>query len=120
MVRGFGFAFMGIIDLVRIQRNAQVHLFVIIVLIAVSLAWRISAMEWVGLILTMTLVLSLEAMNTAVEAVVDLASPEYHVLAKRAKDVAAGAVLIGAIGAVFIALIIFGPRLLALVTALVS
>ncbi len=120
MVRGFGFAFMGIIDLIRIQRNAQVHLFIIIVLIAVSLVWRISAIEWVCLILTMTLVLSLEAMNTAIEAVVDLASPEYHLLAKRAKDVAAGAVLIGAIGAVFIALIIFGPRLLVLLTALVS
>jgi diacylglycerol kinase len=116
MIVGFKYAFRGIFDLIRLQRNAQVHVFVITVLVAVSLAWKVSATEWLVLILTMTLVLAMEAMNTAVEAVVDLASPEYHPLAKRAKDVAAGAVLLTAIGAVFIALIIFGPRLLALMT----
>jgi diacylglycerol kinase len=115
MVVGFKYAFVGIFDLIRLQRNAQVHVFVIVVLVVASLAWRVSATEWLVLILTMTLVLAMEAMNTAVEAVVDLASPEYHRLAKRAKDVAAGAVLLAAIGAIFIALIIFGPRLVALI-----
>lgn len=120
MIVGFKYAFRGIFDLIRLQRNAQVHVFVIVVLVVVSLAWKVSATEWLVLILTMTLVLAMEAMNTAVEAVVDLASPEYHPLAKRAKDVAAGAVLIAAVGAVFVALIIFGPRLLALVAPYAS
>lgn len=118
MIRGFGYAFVGIVDLVRVQRNAQVHVFVTAVLIVVSLAWGLSPTEWMILILTMTMVLAMEAINTAVEAVVDLVSPDYHVLAKRAKDVAAGGVLIAAIGAVFIALVLFGPRLLALAAAL--
>lgn len=120
MICGFGYAFVGIFDLVRTQRNAQVHVFVITVLVVVSVAWKVSATEWLILILTMTLVLSMEAMNTAVEAVVDLTSPEYHPLAKRAKDIAAGAVLITAIGAVFVALIIYGPRLLAFIAQLAA
>jgi diacylglycerol kinase (ATP) len=117
MIHGFGYAFVGIVDLVRVQRNAQVHVFVIAVLVLVSLAWGLSPTEWLVLILTMSMVLAMEAINTAVEAVVDLVSPDYHPLAKRAKDVAAGGVLITAIGAVFVALIIFGPRLLALASA---
>ena len=71
-------------------------------------------MEWIALILTIALVLGMEAVNTAVESVVDLVSPEYHPLAKQAKDVAAGAVLLVAIGAACVALLLFGARLLAL------
>lgn len=120
VIKGFGYALEGIVDLVRMQRNAQIHVFVIVVLVVASIAWRLSALEWMILVLTMGLVLSMEAINTAVEAVVDLASPDYHLLAKRAKDVAAGGVLITAIAAVIVALIMFGPRLLVLLAWLIG
>ena len=67
--------------------------------------------EWVAVVLCCALVISLECMNTAVEAVVDLASPDIHPLAKRAKDCAAGAVLISAVGAAVVGCVVFLPRL---------
>jgi len=116
--RSFGYAFAGIVQLIRLQRNAQVHLFVTIVICAASWAWGLSRIEWLILVLTIVLVLAMEAINTAVEAVVDLASPEYHPLAKLAKDVAAGGVLLVALGAVVIALLLYGGRLLDLAQGL--
>ena len=78
-------------------------------------AWlRITALEWAVLVLAMALVLVLEALNTAVELTVTLASPERHPLAKAAKDVAAGMVLIAAIASVVVGVVILGPRLIGL------
>jgi len=75
-------------------------------------AWlRITALEWAVLVLTMALVLALEALNTAIELTVTLASPQRHPLAKAAKDVAAAMVLIAAIASVIVGLVILGPRL---------
>jgi diacylglycerol kinase len=75
-------------------------------------AWlRISALEWCAVVLAITLVWVAEALNTALERLTDLASPQYHPLAGKAKDIAAGAVLLAAIGAISIGVIIFGPRL---------
>src|SRR3712207_5445595 len=108
VIRSFAYAIAGIGQLIRRQRNAQVHLFVTVIVCLASLAWGLSRMEWIALILTVALVLGMEAVNTAVEAVVDLVSPEYHPLAKQAKDVAAGAVLLVAIGAACVALLLFG------------
>ena len=112
LIRSFGYAFAGIGQLVRRQRNAQIHVFVTLVLLVASWAWGLSRIEWLILILTIALVLGMEAMNTALEAVVDLASPQLHPLAKQAKDVAAGAVLLVAIGAAGVALLLYGRRLL--------
>jgi diacylglycerol kinase (ATP) len=67
--------------------------------------------EWLALILTIALVLAAEGVNTAVEATVDLASPGYHPLARTAKDVAAGTVLLTAVAAVLVGAVIFVPRL---------
>ena len=89
-----------------------------LLILAISLLWGLSRLEWLILILTIALVLSMEALNTAVEAVVDLVSPQFHPLAKLAKDVAAGGVLIAAVGAVFVALLLYGERVLALARAL--
>ncbi len=114
LARSFGFAFAGINWTIRTQRNAQVHLVVLIAVIIAGFALQVSAGEWLALILSMALVLALEAMNSAVEAVVDLVSPHYHPLARHAKDAAAGAVLLGAIGAAAVGLIVFVPKLLAL------
>ena len=120
LVRSFGYAFAGIARLVRQQRNAQIHVGLTLLILGISLAWGLSRLEWLVLVLTISLVLSMEAINTAVEAVVDLASPQFHPLAKLAKDVAAGGVLIAAIGAVVIALLLYGERLLRLARTLIG
>ena len=73
-------------------------------------------LEWIAVILAIGLCMTAEAFNTAIESVVDLASPEQHPLAGRAKDVAAGAVLLAAMTAVVVGVIVFGPRLLAIVS----
>jgi len=101
--------------MLRTQRNAQIHFVATLVVVAAGFIFGVGIGEWIALVLAITLVLALEALNTALEAVVDLASPQLHPLAKRAKDVAAGAVLIGAIGAAVVGCLIFIPRLLALV-----
>ena len=108
---GFGYAFRGIWILIRSQRNAQVHCLAIAVVLFFGWLLDINANEWLAVSLISVMVLALEAVNTAIESVVDLVSPEYHPLAGRAKDVAAGAVLIAAIGALIIAAIIVWPRL---------
>jgi undecaprenol kinase len=82
------------------------------VVVAVVAAWvRVTAVEWAVLVLTIALVLALEALNTAIELVVTLASPERHPLAKAAKDVSAAMVLIAAIASVIVGAIVLGPRL---------
>lgn len=118
LIRSFGFAFAGVGAMLRTQRNAQIHTVAMIVVVVAGWFFGVTAGEWIALILATALVLALEALNTALEAVVDLVSPQPHPLAKKAKDVAAGAVLIGAIGAALVGCIIFVPRLLALLTSL--
>jgi len=113
LVHSFGYAFAGIAHMLRTQRNAQIHLAITLLVLAAGVFFRITIAEWLALVLAIALVLSLEALNTAVEAVVDLAAPRFEPLAKRAKDAAAGAVLVSAIGAALAGLLVFVPRLLA-------
>ena len=95
----------------RTQRNAWIHA-VVATLVFIAAVWlQISRDEWTIVILTTTMVFAAEFINTAIEAVVDLASPEKHPLAKVGKDVGAGAVLISALAAVLIGLLILGPPL---------
>ena len=114
VLRSFVFAFAGLAWMARTQRNAQVHLLITTIVIVAGVFFQVSVGEWLALILAIAVVLALEAMNTAVEAVVDLASPQLHPLAKRAKDAAAGSVLIGAIGAAVVGCVVFVPRFWAL------
>jgi diacylglycerol kinase len=79
--------------------------------LALAFALGLSQVEIAILILTIVLVLILEAVNTVVETVCNLVSPGYHPLVKRAKDVAAAAVLLSALAAIGVALVLFGPRL---------
>src|SRR5687767_8563804 len=111
LLRSFRFAFAGLGYLLRTQRNARIH--VILGAIACALAaWlRVSRVEWAVLVFTIALVLILEGLNTAVEAAIDLASPEIHPLAKAAKDLAAGMVLVAAIASVAVGLLILAPPL---------
>jgi diacylglycerol kinase (ATP) len=110
----FRYAFAGVGYLLWTQRNAKIHTALGLAAVALGFLLRIERGEWLALVLTIVVVLAAEGVNTAVEAAVDLASPAYHPLAKVAKDVAAGTVLLTAIGAVIVGLILFLPHLLPL------
>lgn len=98
---------------VRTQRNTWIELAAAAVVVVVGLWLHIAALEWAVLALTIALVLALEAVNSAVEAVVDLVSPDYHELARIAKDCAAGAMIFAVLGSLAVAAAIFGPHLAA-------
>lgn len=107
----FGYAIQGIIKCAWPQRNFQIH-FVATIVVSLTAWWlECSRIEWAILLITMGFVLVSETINTAIETVVDLVSPEYHELAGLAKDVAAGAVLLAALTALGVALVILAPRL---------
>jgi len=108
------FAFRGVGFLLRTQTNARLHLVATVVVIGAGFGFQISRAEWLAIVAAIGLVWTAEGVNTAIEAVVDLVSPEQHPLAGRAKDVAAGAVLLAALAAAVIGLLVFGTRLLAL------
>jgi diacylglycerol kinase len=110
-IESFGYAFKGIVTLFSSQPNARIHAVVLTIVVAFGFYFNIEKTEWLVITLVAALVLSAEAMNTAVEFVVDLASPDYHPLAGKAKDVAAAAVLLAAFGAVIVGLIIFLPKI---------
>ena len=112
--RSFIYAFRGIFYVVRTQRNMQVHLGIGALAVALGLFLGLSWGEWAALIVAMTVVYCLEMVNTVVEATVDLITREYHPLAQVAKDAAAGAVLLGAIGAIGVGIVLFLPKLLRL------
>ena len=115
-IASFAYAFHGLWYALRTQRNARVHVIVALVAVILGIALRISPIEFALIFVAITGVFVSEMFNTVLELCVDLASPEYHPLAKIAKDVAAGAVLISAILSIIIALFIFGPHLLALLS----
>ena len=110
-IRSFGYAFKGIATFFRTQAHAKVHLLAIAMITPLGLWLGLSPLEWCAIVICMGMVLTLEAVNTAIEFTVDLASPQHHPLAGKAKDVAAGAVLIGAIFAAIVWAIIFLPKL---------
>lgn len=110
----FRFAFQGLAELLRSQPNARIHLLAAVVVVAAGLYFRISRTEWAVLAVCIALVMALEAANTAIEYLTDLVSPDFHPLAGKAKDVAAAAVLVAALGAAAAGLVIFGPRIWAL------
>lgn len=115
LLRSFGFAFQGIFYVIRTQRNMQIHLGAGLIVIAFGLFFWVSPAEWAALLTMMALIYCLEMLNTVIESLVDMITGEYHPLAKVAKDVGAGAVLMAAIFAVGVALVIFAPRILHLI-----
>lgn len=115
LYESFGYAFEGIWTGIRKERNMKIHCLAIICVTVAGTFFHISAVEWCVCLLLFALVASLELVNTAVEAVVDLVTEERKPLAKIAKDTAAGAVLFSAVISVIIGCIIFIPYLLELV-----
>jgi len=116
-VRSFGYAFKGLGTMVASQQNAWIHAVATLVVVLAGLRFDLSIVEWCLVVLTITLVWAAEALNTALEFLTDLASPDYHPLAAKAKDIAAGGVLITAIGSVLIGILIFGPYVMRSVKA---
>jgi diacylglycerol kinase len=104
--------------MLRTQRNAWIHAVISTVVFVLGLWLGLGRMEWAIILLTVAVVWMAEFVNTALEAVVDLASPDLHPLAKVGKDVAAAAVLVGAVTAVLVGLLILGPPLWARVSVL--
>jgi undecaprenol kinase len=112
LFRSFAYAFAGIWAGLKQERNLQIHFGISMAVILLGFFLHISAVEWLFIFLSIGGMLAAELMNSAIERVVDLVTSEYHPLAKQAKDMAAGAVLLFAITSVVIGLVIFSPRLI--------
>jgi diacylglycerol kinase (ATP) len=112
--RSFRCAFQGLWIMLRSQHNAWIHAALTAAVIAAGFALRLTTGEWCWVVLAMVAVWTAEALNTAFEFLCDVASPEFHPLVQKSKDVAAGAVLVSAVGALVIGLLVLGPKLLAL------
>lgn len=110
LYQSFGYAFEGIFSGIRKERNMKIHCIAVICVVIAGVIFNISRIEWCLCFILFGLVLSLELVNTAVEAVVDLVTEEHRPLAKLAKDTAAGAVLIAAIMAALVGMVIFLPK----------
>ncbi|MGB7874679.1 MAG: diacylglycerol kinase family protein [Anaerolineales bacterium] len=110
-IRSFGYAFRGWWHVLRTQQNAWIHAIISTAVIIVSLWLRLPPRDWAVLLVTIAMVWAAEFFNTAIEAVVDLASPVHHPLAEVGKDVGAAAVLIAALAAIGVGLLILGPPL---------
>lgn len=110
-LQAFTHAFRGIITFFTETYHAKIHLLATVFVLAVGAWLKISALEWVSVLLCITMVFVAEAINSAIEYTVDLKTKEKHPLAKKAKDVSAAAVLLAAIFSVIIAIIIFYPKL---------
>ncbi len=111
LYKSFGYAFEGIFNTIFYERNMQIHSLVTVLVVIFGIILKISLIEWFICMLLFAIVLSLELVNTAIEAVVDLVTEEKKPLAKKAKDAVAGAVLISAISAAIMGGIILFPKL---------
>ena len=111
-LRSFAYAWAGLRTLLRTQHNAWIHAAATLLVIAAGAYFRLGAGEWLWLVLAITLVWTAEAFNTALELLADAVTPEPHPLIGQAKDVAAGAVLLAALGALVIGALVLGPHVL--------
>ena len=112
LINSFKYAIEGIISSFKTERNMKIQVLAMIVVIALGLFFKLNKVEWCFIIIAIASVISAELFNTAIETVVDMVSPERNPKAKLAKDIAAGAVLVVAIGAAIIGFIIFGPQII--------
>lgn len=108
-IHSFRYAFHGLHHVLQTQRNAWIHSGIATAVFIVGLWLQIPPRDWAVIVLAAALVFSAEFLNTSIEAVVDLASPDKHPLAKIGKDVGAAAVLVSALAAIIIGLLLLGP-----------
>ena len=110
-LKSFKYAFNGLKILFREEPNAKIHLFAAICVLIAGFAFRISGGEWIAVVLCIGLVIALEALNSAIENIADFVSSEKHEAIKKVKDLAAGAVLVGAIASAIVGLVVFLPKI---------
>jgi len=110
-------AFSGLRRLVATERHFQLHLLAAACAVILAGLLGFNRVEWAILVITIGLVLAAEGLNTAIERAIDTTTPGFHPLAKAAKDISAGAVLIAAIASVIVALLLYLPKLWALLSA---
>jgi diacylglycerol kinase len=111
----FKYAFNGLFYAIQTQKNIRIHLVATVVVLLFSALVKIKTLELALILIVVGMVWIAEIFNTAVEKIVDLCSPQYHLLAKLSKDLAAAGVLVAAITAVLIGVIIFLPYILKLI-----
>jgi diacylglycerol kinase len=114
-IKSFAYAFKGIFIAFKTQHNIWIHSLAIIVVLTAGFIFKLNLQEWSLVVLAIGLVLVTEMINTAIEWLVDLLSPEYKEKAGLIKDVAAGAVLIAAVISVIIGIIVFLPKMIELI-----
>lgn len=113
-------AWRGLAEAWRCQQNLRIHLLIALAASGLAALLHLGPLHWAVLVLTYSLVIAAELLNSALEALTDLVSPGYHPLARQAKDVAAGAVLVTALGAVAVGLLLLGPPLWTRLAGLLS
>lgn len=111
-LKSFKYAFAGLAFMLRTQHNAWLHLIATVAVIAAGVALQINANDWRWLVVAIVLVWTAETINTAFEHLCDVVQPEFHGSVQRAKDIAAGAVLVCAIGAAILGAQVFAPYVL--------
>ena len=114
-IKSFGYAFQGLCDLVKLEPNARIHLVATICALFLGYFLKISYLEWCVILIVIALVWAAEAFNTVIEKLVDHLFKDHHETARIAKDISAGAVLICSLVALVCGLLIFLPKVLALV-----
>ncbi len=120
LLAGFRCAFRGLAEAWRCQQNLRIHVLIALAASGLAAFLRLGLAQWAILALTYTMVIAAELFNSAIEALTDLVSPGYHPLARQTKDVAAGAVVVTALGAVAVGLLLFGPPLWARAASLLG
>jgi len=112
ILQSFVYAFRGLAALFCTQRNARIHLLAVVTVVTTGLFTGVSRTEWCILVICMAMVISLEALNSAIEKLADIVNPDYDSGIGAAKDLAAAAVLIASLASIVIAIIIFAPYLI--------
>ena len=118
LINSFKYAIKGIKSALKSEQNMKVHFIIMELVILIAIILNLSTLEWLIILICFMSVISSELFNTAMEKCVDLASPKFNELAKLAKDIAAGAVLVTAFFSALIGLIIFLPKIIIFVKGL--
>lgn len=116
LIKSFEYAAAGLRGIIIQERNFKIQLFIGFLAVILGFILKLSLSEWLDLVIVITLVLVFELINTSIEEIVDLISPQYHDQAKIAKDVAAGTVLMASFGSVIVGILLFLPKILILMS----
>lgn len=113
-LKSFSYAWDGLKVLIREEHNARIHFAISVVVLLSGFIFNISASEWIAVIMSIALVVSIEIINSAIENLCDFVSPQYNLSIKKAKDLAAAAVLVCSISAIIVGILIFLPKIISL------